>query len=104
MRHCPETKNLPPGARTALPAPRQGAQDGSAGEGAERRHGGARGQRRRLPVNEGVWVARPAPLLTPKRKPGRSLMRVTRGGTSLGAVLVNEGLAEEWGGARRAWC
>jgi endonuclease YncB( thermonuclease family) len=55
-------------------------------------------------VNEGVWVARPAPLLTPKRKPGRSLMRVTRGGTSLGAVLVNEGLAEEWGGARRAWC
>jgi micrococcal nuclease len=35
---------------------------------------------------------------------GRSLMLVTRGGESLGAVLVDEGLAERWGGVRRAWC
>lgn len=35
---------------------------------------------------------------------GRSLMLVTRGGESLGAVLVDEGLAEQWGGVRRAWC
>ncbi|MFN4241282.1 MAG: thermonuclease family protein [Erythrobacter cryptus] len=35
---------------------------------------------------------------------GRSLKLVTRGGESLGAVLVREGLAEQWGGPRRAWC
>ncbi len=35
---------------------------------------------------------------------GRSLMLVTRDGASLGAVLVREGLAEQWGGPRRAWC
>lgn len=37
-------------------------------------------------------------------KYGRRLMLVTRGGESLGAVLVDEGLAEAWGGPRRAWC
>ncbi|WP_156318214.1 hypothetical protein [Porphyrobacter sp. AAP60] len=39
-----------------------------------------------------------------ERKQGRSLMLVTRDGASLGAVLVREGLAEQWGGVRRAWC
>ena len=35
---------------------------------------------------------------------GRLLRTVTRGGTSLGAVLVHEGLAEEWRGTRGGWC
>ena len=35
---------------------------------------------------------------------GRLLRTVTRDGTSLGAVLVREGLAEEWQGTRGGWC
>ena len=35
---------------------------------------------------------------------GRALRLVTRGGASLGDVLVEEGLAEQWGGPRIAWC
>jgi endonuclease YncB( thermonuclease family) len=35
---------------------------------------------------------------------GRELRILTRGGQSLGATLVREGLAEAWGGPRRAWC
>lgn len=35
---------------------------------------------------------------------GRALFVVTRGGESVGGVLVAEGLAEEWRGFRRGWC
>ena len=35
---------------------------------------------------------------------GRLLRTVTRDGESLGAVLVEEGLAEEWQGYRGSWC
>lgn len=35
---------------------------------------------------------------------GRLLRVVRRGGTSLGAILVAEGLAEEWQGRRGDWC
>ena len=35
---------------------------------------------------------------------GRSLRVVTRRGSSIGGMLVAEGLAREWGGARRPWC
>lgn len=35
---------------------------------------------------------------------GRKLRVFTRDGQSLGAILVNEGLARPWGGARRPWC
>ena len=35
---------------------------------------------------------------------GRALFTVTRGGRSLGDVLVAEGLAERWTGRRREWC
>jgi endonuclease YncB( thermonuclease family) len=35
---------------------------------------------------------------------GRSLRIVTRGGTSVGSVLVAEGLARPWEGRRRPWC
>lgn len=35
---------------------------------------------------------------------GRALRELHRNGQSLGAVLVDEGLAEEWNGARIDWC
>lgn len=35
---------------------------------------------------------------------GRKLRVVTRGGTSVGSVLVAEGLARPWEGRRRPWC
>jgi endonuclease YncB( thermonuclease family) len=35
---------------------------------------------------------------------GRRLLKVTRSGKSLGTTLVNEGLAERWGGPRIDWC
>ncbi|WP_414902184.1 thermonuclease family protein [Sphingomonas flavalba] len=35
---------------------------------------------------------------------GRKLRIVSRDGESLGSVLVAEGLAREWEGARRSWC
>lgn len=35
---------------------------------------------------------------------GRKLRIVTRGGASVGSVLVDEGLARPWEGPRRAWC
>lgn len=35
---------------------------------------------------------------------GRKLRAITRGGHSLGLVLVAEGLAERWVGFRRDWC
>lgn len=37
-------------------------------------------------------------------KYGRKLRTVTRGGRSLGATLVDEGLARRWDGARHGWC
>ena len=35
---------------------------------------------------------------------GRALRVVTRGGQSIGEILVAEGLAREWDGARHPWC
>ena len=35
---------------------------------------------------------------------GRSLRIVTRSGESIGAILVAEGLARDWDGARHPWC
>lgn len=35
---------------------------------------------------------------------GRKLRILTRGGQSLGELLVEEGLARYYGGARRSWC
>lgn len=35
---------------------------------------------------------------------GRQLRVVTRNGESLGMILVAEGLARPWDGARRSWC
>ena len=35
---------------------------------------------------------------------GRKLRTITRGGRSVGDVLIAEGLARPWDGARRSWC
>jgi len=35
---------------------------------------------------------------------GRKLRIVTRGGASVGSVLIDEGLARPWEGRRRGWC
>lgn len=35
---------------------------------------------------------------------GRTLIKVNRGGNSIGAQLVREGLARKWNGPRRNWC
>lgn len=55
-------------------------------------------------LNAGPFTLEPNPFGESEDRYGRSLMVVTRGGESLGAVLVAEGLAEAWGGPRKAWC
>lgn len=55
-------------------------------------------------LNEGPFSLKANTFGASVDKYGRSLKLVTRGGESLGEVLVREGLAERWGGPRRAWC
>jgi len=45
-----------------------------------------------------------APWSRDRDRYGRLLRTVTRGGESIGARLVREGLAEEWQGRRGSWC
>jgi endonuclease YncB( thermonuclease family) len=53
-------------------------------------------------LNEGPFSLEPIDRDTDKY--GRALRMVTRGGQSLGEVLVREGYAERWKGYRRNWC
>ena len=56
---------------------------------------------------EGLLAQGPFELQSPGRdadRYGRKLRIVTRGGRSLGDVLVAEGLAREWTGRREPWC
>ncbi|MDP4605028.1 MAG: thermonuclease family protein [Erythrobacter sp.] len=55
-------------------------------------------------LNAGPFTLEPNPAGRTEDRYGRSLMLVTRSGQSLGGVLVDEGLAEQWGGPKRAWC
>lgn len=55
-------------------------------------------------LNAGPFTLAPAPGSPNTDRYGRTLREVRRGGESLGATLVSEGLAEEWGGPRVAWC
>jgi micrococcal nuclease len=55
-------------------------------------------------LNAGPFTLEPNPEGRSQDKYGRTLKLVTRDGASLGEVLVREGLAEQWGGVRRAWC
>lgn len=54
-------------------------------------------------LNDGPFTLKPLPDRD-EDKYGRLLRTVTRGGRSLGEVLVAEGLAERWRGYRRDWC
>ena len=54
-------------------------------------------------LNEGRFSLEPLPDRD-RDVYGRKLRTITRGGRSLGGVLVAEGLAERWVGYRRDWC
>lgn len=55
-------------------------------------------------LNAGPFTLAPNTFGPSEDKYGRSLKLVTRGGESIGAMLVREGLAEQWGGSRKRWC
>ncbi|GAB4470737.1 MAG: hypothetical protein OHK0018_00160 [Erythrobacter tepidarius] len=55
-------------------------------------------------LNAGPFTLAPNTFGPSEDKYGRSLKLVTRGGESIGAMLVHEGLAEQWGGPRKRWC
>lgn len=61
-------------------------------------------ERLRQLLNAGAFRLEPPPGGRTRDRFGRELRIVTRGGQSLGAVLVSEGLAARWGGPRKAWC
>jgi endonuclease YncB( thermonuclease family) len=54
--------------------------------------------------NEGPFTLEPGGHGRDRDPYGRLLRTVTRQGDSLGDVLVDDGLAEEWQGYRRDWC
>lgn len=53
-------------------------------------------------LNQGPFIA--APYTRDEDVYGRKLRILKRDGQSLGMVLVSEGLARAWDGARRDWC
>ena len=55
-------------------------------------------------LNEGAFTLAPSPSGRDTDRYGRSLRVIMREGQSLGDVLVEEGLAEEWTGTKREWC
>ena len=55
-------------------------------------------------LNAGPFEFGPNPDGRDRDRYGRLLRTVSRGGESLGAVLVREGLAETWQGRRGTWC
>lgn len=61
-------------------------------------------ERLRSLLNAGAFALTPPPGGRTRDRYGRELRIVTRGGQSLGAVLVREGLAARWGSPRREWC
>jgi micrococcal nuclease len=68
----------------------------------EARLGGAATERLQALLNQGEVTLEIADRDTDRY--GRKLRIVTRGGRSLGAQLVDEGLARSWSGRRRPWC
>lgn len=64
---------------------------------------GTRATRRlRELLNQGAFVLHAG--LRDEDQYGRKLRAVTRDGELLGAILVSEGLAREYGDGRRPWC
>ncbi|WP_336985536.1 thermonuclease family protein [Altererythrobacter aquiaggeris] len=77
---------------------------GNAGCDREKSLGDQATDRMQALLNEGSFTLTRPPG-TPNRDRYDRLLRVAeRGGVSVGDVLVDEGLAEEWGGKRIAWC
>lgn len=61
-------------------------------------------ERLRQLLNAGAFTLEVPPGGRTQDRFGRELRVVKRGGRSLGTVLVQEGLAERWGGPKRRWC
>jgi len=55
-------------------------------------------------LNAAPFRLEPAPDGRQQDRFGRELKVVKRGQTSIGSVLVREGLAKRWGSQRRGWC
>lgn len=55
-------------------------------------------------LNEAPFRFEPAPDGREQDRFGRELKVVKRGETSIGTVMVREGLAQRWGSGRRGWC
>ena len=70
--------------------------------GAERTMGLRATQRLHLLLNAGAFSLQP--VAREKDRYGRTLRVVRRGGRSIGAMLVMEGLARPWTGSRQPWC
>ena len=68
-------------------------------------HSYARQARRlRALLAQGPFELHPLPSGRDRDRYGRKLRIVTRGGQSIGDVLVAEGLARTWTGRREPWC
>jgi endonuclease YncB( thermonuclease family) len=61
-------------------------------------------RRMRALLAQGPFELHPLPSGRDRDRYGRQLRIVTRGGRSLGDVLVAEGLARTWSGRREPWC
>lgn len=68
----------------------------------EAARGAAATERLQMWLNAGAFSLESAGRDTDRH--GRKLRIVTRGGASVGSVLVDEGLARPWEGRRRPWC
>lgn len=55
-------------------------------------------------LSEAPFRLEPAPGGRDQDRFGRALRVAKRGQTSIGAVLVREGLAQRWGSGQRGWC
>ena len=71
---------------------------------AEAVKGAAATQRLQQLVSAGPFTLEANPGGRDEDRYGRKLRVVTRGGESLGGVLVDEGLARWYAGGRRGWC
>lgn len=70
----------------------------------EARLGAAATRRFTVLLNAGAFSLEDDPASPDTDRYGRALRLVTRAGASLGEVLVDEGLAQQWGGPRVDWC
>jgi micrococcal nuclease len=61
-------------------------------------------QRLQSLLNEAPFRMEPAPDGRQQDRFGRELKVLKRGDTSIGTIMVREGLAQRWGSGRRGWC